>query len=114
MGASDSAAAAIASCERYDQQLVDKLYAVGGEDFAVLAAAGYRAEMGWVTYAWYNGTLQESSSGKVSHTETGSAGAISFVKGIGSSGKQCQGTVNCNLRSCLRPLCLCLLTTVYG
>ena len=94
VGASDGSAAAIASCERYDQQLVDKFYAVGGEDFAVLAAAGYRAEMGWVTYAWFNGTLQDTSSGKVSRTEPGSAGAISFVKGIGSSGKRCRGTAN--------------------
>ena len=44
------AAAAIAECERYDAELVSKFFAAGGEDFAVLAAAGYRSEVGWTTY----------------------------------------------------------------
>jgi hypothetical protein len=77
--ASDGAAAAIAACESYDRELVSKLHSAGGEDFAVLAAAGYRSETGWVTYAWYNGTL----NGGRTHTDAG-PGPIAFVKGIGT------------------------------
>lgn len=113
-GASDGAVAAIGACEKYDQELVrrcpllpfvsfscvscdsipqvSKLYAAGGEDFAVLAAAGYRSETGWVTYAWYNGTMD----GGKTHTEAG-PGPIAFVKGIGSSGDT--GTIDDNYRS---------------
>ena len=85
---------------------VSKLYAAGGEDFAVMTAAGYRSETGWVTYAWYNGTLDGGST----QTEAG-PGPIAFVKGIGSSGdtgtKYCS---NCQIFSCPFPVLIRLLT----
>ena len=61
----------------------------------MLAASGHRGEMGRTTFAWYNGTLQ--GKGKLQQTEPGSAGAMAFVKGIGSSGDT--GTIDDNYRS---------------
>ena len=45
----------------------------------------------------YNGTLTDSASGQTRATEPGSAGALAFVKGIGSSGDT--GTIDDNYRS---------------
>ena len=45
----------------------------------------------------YNGTLTDSASGQTRVTEPGSAGALAFVKGIGSSGDT--GTIDDNYRS---------------
>ena len=97
-GASDGAAAAIAECERYDAELVSKFFAAGGEDFAVLAAAGYRSEVGWTTYAWFDGSF-DSGDGVPAVDGEDVSGPIAFVKGIGSSGDT--GTIddNCELPS---------------
>lgn len=90
--ASDTAGAAIAAAEEYDRKLELEMMKAGGEDFAVLASAGYRGEAGWTSFVWFNGTLD---GGKT--TTPAGSGPIAFVKGLGSSGDT--GTIDDNYRS---------------
>ena len=64
----------------------------------MLAAAGYRSEVGWTTYAWFDGSF-DSGDGAPAVDGEDVSGPIAFVKGIGSSGDT--GTIddNCKLPS---------------